>query len=359
MTTSEEKTISNFKPIRILLPIILGLGIVAWFVYRDFNKIDFSLFHLSSLSFLLLFSAIAMMFFRDFGYVFRMRILSEKQLNWIQCIKIVFLWEFGSAITPSAVGGTALATIFLWKEGLNVGKSTSIVLATSFLDELYFSVMFPITILVFSKSQIFTTSDNSSFVSSLFGFAMIGYCAKLAWTLLMGYSLFLNPKFLANLVNGIFRLRFLKRWKVRAERTTKDFETANREYKKKSLGFWIKSFFATFISWTARYWVLNFLLLAMMLSIVGESIGLKLSDHFLIFARQLVMWIIMLVMPTPGGSGFVETVFASFMTDFVPVSGFVIFMALIWRMLTYYPYLIIGAIITPGWLNKNFKHKRK
>lgn len=359
MTSGADKTISNFKPIRVLLPVILGLGIVAWFVYRDFNKIDFSLFQLTSLSFLLLLIALAMMFFRDFGYVLRMRILSDKQLSWIQCIKIVFLWEFGSAITPSAVGGTALATIFLWKEGLNVGKSTSIVLATSFLDELYFSIMFPLIILIFSKSQIFVTNDNSNFVSSLFGFAMVGYCAKLLWTLLMGYSLFINPKFIANLVNGIFRLSFLKRWKTKAEKTAVDFETANGEFKKKSLVFWIKSFSATFISWTARYWVLNFLLWGMMLSIVGDGIGLKISDHLLIFARQLVMWIIMLVMPSPGGSGFVETIFTSFMTDFVPVSGFVIFMALIWRLVTYYPYLIIGAIITPGWLNKNFKKKKK
>jgi uncharacterized membrane protein YbhN (UPF0104 family) len=43
------------------------------------------------------------------------------------------------------------------------------------------------------------------------------------------------------------------------------------------------------------------------------------------------------------------------MSDFVPVTGFVVVMALIWRLVTYYPNLIVGVIIAPGWLNKNFK----
>ena len=60
-------------------------------------------------------------------------------------------------------------------------------------------------------------------------------------------------------------------------------------------------------------------------------------------------------MPTPGGSGFVETVFKSYMVEFVPVTGFVVIMALIWRLVSYYPYLFIGSAIAPAWLNKNFK----
>lgn len=351
----EEKIIKNFKTNRVILPAFLGLGIVGWLFYRDFNKIDFSLFSITYLSLMFFIGAFAMMFFRDFGYVLRMRVLSDKELSWIQCIKIVFLWEFGSAITPSAVGGTALATIFLWKEGLNIGKSTSIVLATSFLDELYFSVMFPVILILFSKSSLFVTGDNNEFVRNLYGFAITGYLLKLSWTLLMAYTLFVNPRFFAKIITGIFKLKLLKRWRDDAQKMTIDFETANKGLKAKGYKFWFKSCFATFISWTSRYCVLNFLLVAMMFSIGSEHKNIAFYDHFLIFARQLIMWILMLVMPTPGGSGFVETVFTTFMSDFVPVAGFVVVMALIWRLVTYYPYLIIGSIIVPGWLNKNFR----
>jgi uncharacterized protein (TIRG00374 family) len=247
MSSGEEKTLRNFKSNRVILPAVLGLGIVAWFIYRDFNKIDFGLFELSYMSFVFLLLALGMMFFRDFGYVLRMRVLSEKQLSWKQCIKIVFLWEFGSAITPSAVGGTALATLFLWKEGLNAGKSTSIVLATSFLDELYFSLMFPLIILLFSKSQIFVTDENSQFVRNLFGFAMAGYSIKLAWTILMAYSILINPKFLAGMLKGIFKLRFIKKMEGFCKPTALDLKLANREFRTKGLKFGLNHFLQRYL----------------------------------------------------------------------------------------------------------------
>ncbi|HOZ29569.1 MAG TPA: lysylphosphatidylglycerol synthase transmembrane domain-containing protein [Bacteroidales bacterium] len=355
----DKNSINNFKSNRAILPAVIGLGIVSLFVYRDFNKIDFSLFSVTYLSFILLFCAFGMLFFRDFGYVLRMRVLSSGELTWLQCIKIVFLWEFGSAITPSAVGGTAIATIFLWKEGLTVGKSTSIVMATSFLDELYFTIMFPSIVLIFSSAQLFPT-DKAGFVyNNLLVFALIGYSLKLSWTLLMAYSLFIKPQFFAKLVKSIFKIRFLRKWNDGAEKMAKDFVIANKELKKKKIGFWIKSILSTFISWTARYFVLNFIFLALVLSIKSGDESITVFEHLLIFARQLVMWILMLVMPTPGGSGFVETVFTTYMADFVPVAGFTVIMALLWRLVTYYPYLIIGAIITPSWLKSNFKIKRK
>ncbi|MDD3859689.1 MAG: lysylphosphatidylglycerol synthase transmembrane domain-containing protein [Bacteroidales bacterium] len=359
MQKLDKNSLNNFKSNRAILPAIIGLVIVSLFVYRDFNKIDFSLFAITQLSFLFILCAFGMLFFRDLGYILRMRILSSGELTWLQCIKIVFLWEFGSAITPSAVGGTAIATIFLWKEGLSVGKSTSIVMATSFLDELYFTIMFPSIVLIFSYTQLFPTDKAGFIYNNLLVFALIGYCLKLSWTLLMAYSLFIKPQFFAKLVKSIFRLRFLRKWNEGAEKMAKDFIIANKELKRKNFIFWLKSVSATFISWTARYFVLNFLLLAMMVSIESGDETITIFEHFLIFARQLVMWILMLVMPTPGGSGFVETVFTTYMADFVPVAGFTVIMALVWRLVTYYPYLIIGAIITPGWLKNNFKKSRK
>ncbi|MDR2008976.1 MAG: RpiB/LacA/LacB family sugar-phosphate isomerase [Bacteroidales bacterium] len=361
MSETGNKTIdNNLKLSRIILPTVLGLGIIAWFLIRDFDKLDFSVLHFSVASIGFIFIAFLMMIFRDLGYMIRLRILSSNQLSWIKCFRIIMLWEFSSAITPSAVGGTALATIFIWKEGLSVGKSTSIVIATSFLDELYFSIMFPLMFLFFSRIELFNIGNSNTFTNQFFYFAITGYSLKLAWTVLMGYSIFLNPGFFAKLVRKIFKIRFLKRWLPAAEKMSKDFEISNVELKNKSFKFWFKSTIATFLSWTSRYWVLNFLLLAFIFALGTNSSEYLLSayDHLLIFARQLIMWIMMLVMPTPGGSGFVETIFTSYMADFVPVAGFVILMVLVWRLITYYPYLIIGAIIAPKWINKNFKKKK-
>ncbi|MBN2778789.1 MAG: flippase-like domain-containing protein [Bacteroidales bacterium] len=357
MSKPNSESISSIRPRRVVLPVVLGLGIVVWFIYRDFHKIDFNVFEFSYYSVLFVFLAFLMMFLRDLGYVIRLRILSSGELSWRKCLRIVLLWEFGSAITPSAIGGTAVATLFIWKEGLHIGKSTSVVVATSFLDELYFSLMFPLVFILFSKTELFFVVNSSYFASRLTVFAIIGYGLKLFWALLMGYSIFVNPRFIGSLITGIFKLKFLKRWKNAAVEMAENFEISNREFKTKKFTFWLKSFFATFLSWTSRYWVLNFLIIALYYSLKFDVYAkfLGVQDHFLIFAKQLVMWIMMLVMPTPGGSGFVETIFNSYMAEFVPVAGFVVVMALIWRMVTYYPYLFIGVFMAPAWVNKNFK----
>ncbi len=361
MTKSDSNQISKIKPFRVILPSVIGLLVIGYFINRDFHKIDFSVFELTNFTIIFLLLAILFMLCRDLGYVVRLRVLSDSKLSWIKCVRIVFLWEFGSAITPSAIGGTALATIFIWKEGLQVGKSTSIVVATSFLDELYFSIVFPLIFLFFSNSQLFDIEGSSSFTDRFLLFALIGYSMKLAWTILMGYSIFINHRFFASLIKGVFKLRFLKRWKPAAEALSQDFELSNKEFKKKNIWFWLKGASATFLSWTSRFLVLNFLLLALVHSIGVRTADnlMSISDHFLIFAKQLVMWIMMLVMPTPGGSGFVETVFNSYMVEFVPIAGFVVIVAMIWRMVTYYPYLLIGSIISPRWVNRNFKKRKK
>ena len=74
-------------------------------------------------------------------------------------------------------------------------------------------------------------------------------------------------------------------------------------------------------------------------------------DHLIILARQLLMWLAMLVTPTPGGSGMAEYVFSELFVDYTAktvVTGATL--AILWRTLSYYPYLLIGSILLPRWL---------
>jgi uncharacterized protein (TIRG00374 family) len=97
--------------------------------------------------------------------------------------------------------------------------------------------------------------------------------------------------------------------------------------------------------------VVNFLILAF--ATAGSSFSW--ADNLLIYARQLVMWIVMLVSPTPGGSGIAEIAFSGFLKDFTPV-GLDSALGLLWRLISYYPYLFIGAIILPRWVRRVFSN---
>lgn len=357
LQSNKSNPFLNFKASRAILPIIIGLTVVIVLLYKEFDIKAFQEFNFTKTTYLWLFVAVLLMLSRDFGYMIRLKILSDNYYTWYQAFKIIMLWEFTSSVTPSAIGGTGFAVIYVHKEGLSVGKSTALVMATSFLDELYFVIMFPLLLILINPINLFVIDGESvaskfPFLNEFFYFAIIGYTLKLIWVLLVSYGLFINPKGLKWLIFRVFKLPVLKRWIRNAVTTGNDIISSSKELKKKSFVFWLKAFGATFISWTARYWVVNALFLAFFV----------VKGHFLIFARQLVMMIMMIVSPTPGGSGFAEFIFKEYLNEFIIVdpalsAAVVIAMALLWRLVSYYPYLFIGAIILPRWITSKFKLK--
>ena len=129
-----ENPLSKIKLRNAFYPIIIGLGVVGYLFYREFNPKAFDVITFTWWSVFWLIIAVAFMVFRDFGYMLRLRVLTENKLNFRQVFRVIMLWEFTSAITPSAVGGTAVATLYVNKEGLSVGRSSAVVMITSFLD---------------------------------------------------------------------------------------------------------------------------------------------------------------------------------------------------------------------------------
>jgi uncharacterized membrane protein YbhN (UPF0104 family) len=62
------------------------------------------------------------------------------------------------------------------------------------------------------------------------------------------------------------------------------------------------------------------------------------------------MWIVMLVSPSPGNAGTAEFIFPVFFES--DMQRFTFITALVWRIMSYYPYLIIGALLIPKWLSR-------
>lgn len=352
-TLPHDSPLKNLKVSRIYLPIVVGLGFVGFMLYRSLDLSTFSIVRFTWQTAFWLFVAVILVVFRDLGYIIRIRLLSDNEYTWMQAFRVIMLWEFTSAVTPSAVGGTSIAMLYLHKEGLSLGRSTSVVLTVSFLDELYFVVMFPLLLLLIGPKALFTITGASSMSHDFLTFTLIGYSLKFAHTLLVGYGLFINPRGMKWLLLKIFKLPFLKKWKHHANVIGTDIVETSIVLKGKDSSFWFKNILASFFAWTSKYWVVNTLFIAFF----------AVNDHFLLFARQLFLWIAMLVSPTPGASGFYEAGFMRYLGDTlcsgstVSVVGLVALFALLWRLLTYYPYLFIGAYLLPRWIGKHFGKK--
>ncbi len=344
-----DKIINSLKPTRIIWPIIFGLGVSVILIFNSFSEDTFSFIDFTWQTLFYILLAFAMMAIRDLAYIYRIVVLSEYQLSWRQAFNVIMLWEFSSAISPSVVGGTGPAIFFLYKEGLSGGKSTAVVLTAILLDEIFFLLTVPLVYIIYGNN-IFPP-ESIKINEILFAFYG-GYIAILVYTLFLIYALFVNPILFKSFISWVFLFPILIRWRSRARKSANQLIRTSIAISKKPLKYWFKSFVATIFSWTARYWVVNFMLLAFF----HERYNLY--DHFLLFGRQLSMWIILLVSPTPGGSGVAEYIFSDFLGDFIGNEAWFAPLALFWRMISYYPYLIIGVIILPIWLKRIFKKSR-
>lgn len=381
-----------FKRWKIILPLIIGSGIAIWMIYSAIysvefyptekgkgefiwsdengnNLVDFSdenefrestngnyskrtfaqgwqSVQFTIWSFIFLFMAIVMMVVRDLGYILRIRLLTDKQLSWRQSFRVIMIWEFASAMTPGIVGGAAVAMFILNREGINLGRSTAIVLITALLDELFYIFIVPLTILVAGTSVLFPSFISTAFLGITFNpytLFFIAFSIIVLIVIFLLVAIFIAPYWFKNFLLFFCRLFFLKRFRDRVAKTGDDIITASKEFKGKSMKFWTQVFGATVFSWMGRFLVINCLILAFA----------PMADQLLIFARQLSMWVILLISPTPGGSGIAEFAFSGFLSDFIPF-GMVAILAILWRLISYYPYLLIGALILPKWIgNKN------
>jgi len=340
-------------PKKVFIPIGIGLAIVAWFLYRDFQnqKEALEVFSWEWHTTGWLGVALIMVALRDIGYMIRIRILTDKKLNWRQAFEVIMLWEFASSITPSVVGGSSVAIFIVNREKISLGRSTAVVMITAFLDELFYVLMVPLLLIFVGWSTLFPMEMQSTF----FGFELgareifiVGYVFILFLITAIYLAIFRFPQGARNLLIRLFSTRLLNRWKQGAIETGDDLVITSGELKSKPFSFWVQAFTATFLSWTARFWVVNFIILAF--TIVDISI----AEHFLIYARQLVMWVILLISPTPGGAGVAEIAFEGFLQQFIAPVGLTLTVAVVWRFMTYYPYLVMGAIILPRWIQRTY-----
>ncbi|MFT4662712.1 MAG: hypothetical protein ACI8XB_003005 [Patiriisocius sp.] len=309
-------------------------------VKQSLKKVDWGFY---SIVFLL--AAIVFLVMRVTGYIMRIRILSEKKLSWRQCFDVVLLWEFASALTPSVVGGAGVAIFFLGREKISLGKSTAIVMITAMLDELFYVLVVPFTFFFVIKKNIFP----ESWQQEIFGFNLtaegvfwVGYFFIFILIFTLVYAVFINPRGFRFLLLRIFNIQFLKKWQYKVIQWGNDLVLASKEYRSKPLSFWLSTFGWTFFSWTSRFLLLNCLIM-----IVVPSI-----DHVYVYAKQLGMWVIMLISPTPGGSGLAEVAFYHFFGDSVVPLTLVGLLAILWRLLTYFPYIFVGVLVLPGWLKR-------
>lgn len=342
-----SKTSEQFNSKKLILPVIIGLGVIAWLFASEFEVESFKNIHFTWQSYGFIILAFLFIFGRDFGLIWRFKTMTDHQISWYQAFHIHVLSEFTSAVTPSAIGGSGLVVLFLTKEGVSAAKSTTIMIANLLLDELFFILICPVLFLIIPIQDVFnSTSIISTTIETVF---WIVYSLICIWALFLFIILFVKPVWISKIVTFLFKIPFLRRWQNKIDIYSKQLSEASVDFRNKSVRFWIVAFIATVLTWSSRFLVVNALFLAFT----------RASDQLIIFARQVLLWIVMVASPTPGGSGLTEYAFKEYYNDIPLGAGPILVITLIWRIISYYLYLLLGAIFIPRWINKSFGRKNE
>jgi uncharacterized protein (TIRG00374 family) len=296
----------------------------------------------SRTSFTWIFIAVLFMVGRDLFYMIRIRVLTRKKLSWKSSFHVIMLWEFASALSPGVVGGAAVAMFILNREKIPLGRSTAIVFITTMMDNLFYVLLIPLVFLFIDSATLFP--ENTTYSLGVQWVFWIGFSVILIACLFLFFAVFILPSWSAWFLLTLFKLPFLKRWKEGASRTASDLIVASKELRKEPFSFWAGAFISTCCSWICRYLVINALLQAF--------IHFGIMDHILILGKQLVLWIFMLISPTPGGSGVAEYAFGELLMPFGMSAAMLAGIAVLWRLISYFPYLFIGAILLPRWVKR-------
>ncbi len=325
--------------LKVIIPVLLGLGVVIWLFYDEFNISVWRSFTFNGHVIVAILAALVCVVGRDGGMAWRFRVITDRRLSWTQAARVTLLCEFTSAVTPTAVGGSALGMVFLNREGVGLGRSTTLMMTTIFLDELFIVVVLPFIFLLAPYKQLFGFDPFELGLRAAF---WIIYGGIAAWTMLLFVGIFVKPQAVGHWLECLFRFRLLRRWHDDVVTMSRDMKATGEALRHCSTLWWARAFGATALSWGSRFLVVNAL-------IWGFA---PYANQLIVFGRQFVVWVILMVSPTPGGSGLSEWLFTEYYGDLIANQSITLVIALFWRIISYYIYLILGIFVIPSWLGR-------
>lgn len=316
----------------ILWPILLSVAALAAVGYFTFDPAAFR-DALRRLDPWFLAAAVAMVLVRVAAGGWRLNYLSRGRLGLRAGTRSQIAWDFFSYVTPSTVGGGPFASVFISRDRkMPLGEATSLILFAMLLDQVSLALTIPVLILCAPFVDVFPAALGTVGTGAL-GLFFFGYTA---WVLLFAYGTLIRPQVLTWLIGGMLRIRWLRRFKTRALRVLSELQARSVVLRKQPLRFYAKGFGLTLVPWISRY-----LLAVFVIRSVYSG-----ADELLIFLRAAALNLGTLALPTPGGAGGAEGLYVLFFGPGVMPSALVAPTLLVWRLLTFYVFILAGVFVT-------------
>jgi uncharacterized protein (TIRG00374 family) len=352
-SSEHHEALHSIRTSRIILPILLGLAAVGYLFWRHFDLEEFSRINWTRHTYFWIGMAILLSIIWHLTYSYRLRALTKKAFSWWKCIELIVIWEFSSAVSPTSLGGSAVAFFILAQEKLSAARTATFVLYTIVLDSLFLLTTVPILYAIFGAGVLRPGAETFADTEFWGYYFLIAFCIMLTYTLPFYYGLFINPQKLEQFLGAVTNNRLLRRYHERALVFGRDMGIASKELKNEPWQYHAQAIGSTIIVWMLRFLIISALLIAFL-----PDLPLDIKTQFELYARLETMFFVIAFSPTPGGAGLIDLLFGSFLTDYVSNSTQATMIATIWRLISYYIYLFLGALIVPNWIRRRINERR-
>jgi glycosyltransferase 2 family protein len=347
-----KKVLRSIRLSRMIFPVLLGVAAVGYLFHSQFDLERFQSIRWTGTAFLWLGAALLVLFLRHLSYTWRLFVLTGGQFSFRKCLELMVLWEFSSALTPTSKGGPFVMIFVLTQEKLSAGRTAAAVFYAMVCDSGFFVLTLPILLLIYGPPMLYPGMKSFSDVSLASGTFFVTYGMMVTYWLLLVFFLILNPKAANTVLQWLAKLPLLKRFSAKLHFWGNEFNLAATEMRSQKWDYHFKIILATIGSWTGKFIMINMIIIALV-----PTTPLDGSTQAFIYARLVAMFTIMTFSPTPGGAGLYEIALANFISDTVP-QGIGMVVALIWRGMAYYGYLLVGALVVPGWVAARMRGSR-
>jgi len=353
VSSSDEKVLDSIRPSKIILPTLIGLAVIIWLVSRQLNLEELYAIKWEAAAFTWILIAVLVYIGRHLLYSYRLRVLSEGDFSWFKSVELVTILEFASAVSPTNFGGSAVAFFLLIQENISAARSTAIVIYTIIADTIFFVVTFPILWVLMGRNFFLPSADLASSWGGMGATLIVVWLIMASYGLLLLYGLFVQPRHIKRFLKWVASWPFLSRSKTRITKAAEDIEVSSKHIRDLAWHFHAKLALATLVAWILRFFTVTAILIAL-----NPSMAQTLYDHIILLGRGSSLYAITAYSPTPGGSGVAEIIFNQFYSEYIS-EGIAVIAALLWRVITYYPYLILGVVIIPNWIRKVVNRRRE
>lgn len=352
MALDDQQLKANLQTRRILIPVLLGVGVVLWLFWRNFDQEALQDIQWNRVTIVFFSLAVFFLIGRILFYTLRLRLLSDGAFSLRKAMQLIFIWEFSSAVSPTNVGGSAVALFVLSQEKIGAARTSTIVIYTIVLDTVFVMIAIPIWYAIYGSKILGAGSHELGGSGGWEVSLWLAYTVMSCYGMFLLYALLRKPEIFQRIASWVAGIRFLRRYEDQLIRLGSDIKIASQVLFAKDVGYHLKALFYTVAAWSCR-----FLLIIALLAAFTQRIGF--DEVMALFARIQTMFVLIAFSPTPGGSGLAEALFGNLLSDIVPVGAGVL-LAMIWRGLAYYFFLLVGIAVIPGWLNEQLgKRKAK